>query len=136
MTDIAAMSALAGAKPVTPPVAETRKLAPDDEVVDQFQRTLNPQAAGITAPNATGQPQRVGGTLGDAILSGIEGLSTDVRRTWDVVRSSTKADANLLKLGDLMALQTQVIQFSFLSEMLGKAVTKTAQDLDALVKMQ
>jgi hypothetical protein len=139
--DIHAMSQLAGASGPVSGVQSAgagQPLAPDDLVVEDFQRALQgaPQAAEaqpVLASPAAGGAQGPR-TLGDAILSGIDRVSAEAKQTWEAAHA-VPAGPNI-GLHDLLTLQANFVKFSFLYEVIGKGISKSVQNLDSLVKMQ
>lgn len=135
--DINALSQMAGAAPLVPAVATPPPL-PDDLVISDFGHALN--GAGVAAgPGAAGTAPRpanlAGRTVGDAILAGMEQLSGETLNAWGVIKHKLPEGANIAT-ADLINFQASVLQFTFLYELVGKGVSKSAQNLDSLVKLQ
>ncbi len=144
----------------TVPVAPVSGLAADEAMVARFQRSL----AGAGASDDLAGPQDLGAvgspgagpanpgayrTFGDAILDGLGALSSQVQRAWNGVRGVGPADPNqpldpnatgpvnaLPKVGELMAMQRDMVEFSFMFEALGKGTSKAIDNTNQLVKMQ
>lgn len=97
-------------------------------------------------------------TVGDAILSGLGGLSRDLQNAWDSVRGvspGAKAEggakknpqgdhdaetpppgAGLPRVKELLEIQRSMVEFSFLFEAVGKGTSKAIENTNQLVKMQ
>lgn len=76
-----------------------------------------------------------GGTLGDAILGGIKNASADFQDKWASVQSVLEG-GKLTSVSEMLKLQLGVVQMSVQYEVLGKAVSRSTQNIDQLVKMQ
>ena len=84
-------------------------------------------APASTSPN--GNP-----TMGDAILSGLRGVSSDVSEKWNAV--SRALDMPNMQTADLLRLQLKVSQMSVEYDLVGKAISRSTQNVDQLVKLQ
>ena len=136
--DVRAMSQLAGAAPVEPlaPAAPALRAA-DDLVVEEFDSAIRPDAS-ATEPGRQPKaaPAAVGGkSLGDAILAGIEDVAGQSMASWREVQNGLNRSTGFTT-AEVINFQGQVIQFGFLYEVVGKAVSKAAQNIDSLVKLQ
>lgn len=141
--DVGAMSRMAGGLPITTPALSEVPKLPDDRVVEDFNGALNgpaqPAAAAAAAPAHEAEsptPVAPARTIGDAILAGIHAYSSDLRGAWQAIRTSGPQEGEALSVARLVQLQAHIVEFSVLSELVGKGVSKAVQDLDALVKMQ
>ena len=74
-------------------------------------------------------------TIGDSILAGMQGLSTDFKQSLGAVQSVLDG-GQAMTLADMLRVQMGVVQMSVQYELVGKAVSRTAQNLDQLVKLQ
>lgn len=137
--EITAMNQLAGAVAPTPPVA-IRALPPDDLVVDRFNEVMKAPATGaeLAIQNGAVIPDGKPGSLGEAILRGLTGMSKDLSRTWSAVQGTATGQLRAQELSPAILLEAQgkVLEFTVLYEIVGKGISKSAQSLDQLVKMQ
>lgn len=76
-----------------------------------------------------------GKSLGDAILGGIRNASADFQDKWASVQSVLD-NGNLTSVSDMLRMQLGLVQMSVQYEVLGKAVSRSTQNIDQLVKMQ
>jgi type III secretion protein I len=77
---------------------------------------------------------RVGGTLGDSILKGLQNVSEDFRKSWASVNATL--DGKVDSVSDLLKLQMGMAQVSLQFELIGKGVSRATQNIDQLVKLQ
>ncbi|MCF8161246.1 MAG: type III secretion system inner rod subunit SctI [Polaromonas sp.] len=74
-------------------------------------------------------------TMGDNILSGLQGLSSDFQQSVKTV-SAVLTDGANLSSADLLKVQVGLMQISVQYELIGKAVSRSTQNIDQLVKVQ
>lgn len=72
--------------------------------------------------------------LGEAIISTLQTASTDMSRNWSTAAQMV-AQPNLT-MADMLRLQMTVIQSSIQYELLGKAISKSTNNLDQILKTQ
>ena len=85
---------------------------------------------------ATGTPggPAVPRTLGDAILQGLQSASTDITNAWRATGEVlNKPD---ITVSDMLRVQTMLLQSSVQYELVGKAVSKSTQSLENILKTQ
>lgn len=135
--DLSAISRMAGAAPIADPVTTT-PVTPDDLVVERFQQALDPGAVPPAAGQAQVAPVANGetGTVGHTILNGLDDFSGRMRETWAAVQTGVNAQSAVMGMADLVKLQTHVVEFSVLFEVVGKGIQKAVADLESTVKMQ
>ena len=80
--------------------------------------------------NSDPEPQ----SAGEAILNGVRNLSSDFQSTWQSVVHAL--DGNQVTMTDMLKLQLALVQMSVQYEMVGKAISRSTQNIDQLVKMQ
>lgn len=76
-------------------------------------------------------------SVGDRILNGMQGVSNDFRNSWDSVNkvvNSTSGEA--VTMQEMLKLQMQLTQVTFQYDMVGKAVSRSTQNIDQLVRVQ
>lgn len=74
-------------------------------------------------------------TLGESILGGVSHLSEQFQQSWRSVHSALEG-GQLMPAGDLLKLQMGLTQMAIQYELVGKAVSRSTQNIDQLVKMQ
>jgi len=73
-------------------------------------------------------------TLGDAILQGLQSPSTDITSAWRATGEVlNKPD---ITVSDMLRVQTMLLQSSVQYELVGKAVSKSTQSLENILKTQ
>jgi type III secretion protein I len=76
-----------------------------------------------------------GGTMGESILSGLKNLSADFRQSWSTVNAALEAGPKMTNT-ELLKLQLGLTQMSVQYDLVGKAIGRSTQNLDQLVKLQ
>lgn len=73
-------------------------------------------------------------TLGDAILQGLQSASNDITRAW----ASTGEVLNKpdITVSDMLRVQTMLLQSAVQYELVGKAVSKSTQSIENILKTQ
>lgn len=134
--DINAASLIAG---LTAAPAPTTPVAPDALATARFEQVMNtPPGPGLD-PAATGTasplPAAENRTLGDNILAGMQNLSTDFQQSWKAVSQALEAGQDMTT-ADMLKLQLGLTQMSVQYDLVGKAISRSTQNLDQLVKLQ
>lgn len=113
-------------------------LPADDLAQDRFQQALDgPTSAPGASMPAPGSPAPAqGGSLGDAILSGIDRLSADFQQAWAQKNLALDSDPTTWSPAHLLQLQANVQTASTLMEVMGKGVNKVVQSVEQLTKVQ
>lgn len=74
-------------------------------------------------------------SMGERILTGMQGVSSDFQAAWKSV--SATLDGNpAIGMQDMLKLQMQLVQVSVQYDLVGKAVTRSTQNIDQLVRLQ
>jgi type III secretion protein I len=77
-----------------------------------------------------------GRTLGDNILGGLQRLSTDLQHTWTNVGDALSRMGPQPSVHDMLAVQMHLSTMSVQYELVSKAVSRSTQNIDQLVKLQ
>ena len=113
-------------------------LPADDLAQDRFQETLDgplsAPGAGLPTPGSTTAAQ--GGSLGDAILSGLNRLGADFQQAWSQKNLALASDSTAWTPSQLLQLQANVQTSSALMDVMGKGVSKVVQGVEQLTKVQ
>lgn len=97
---------------------------------------LGSQALGAALQNSgPGAANGQAPTLGESILGGVNNLSEQFQQSWRSVHSALEG-GQLMPAGDLLKLQMGLTQMAIQYELVGKAVSRSTQNIDQLVKMQ
>lgn len=138
--EIAALSA-ALMPALTAPAAPPAQLA-----TERFNAVMNaPDAAGPApvltglqsalqtafAPPVDAAPQ----TLGNQILASLRSTTTEYSEKWLGISGRLDAMATQPSVADMMRLQADLLHVSVNYEMVSKAVSRTTQNIDSLVRM-
>lgn len=114
-------------------------LAPDPLASAQFAQIMAPPPVASPAPASADTGVRAvaseNRTMGDNILSGMQGLSNDFQQSVKAV-SAVLTDGANLNVAELLKVQVALMQISVQYELIGKAVSRSTQNLDQLVKVQ
>ena len=73
-------------------------------------------------------------TLGDAILQGLQSASSDITNAWRATGEVLKKPD--ITVSDMLRVQTMLLQSSVQYELVGKAVSKSTQSLENILKTQ
>ncbi len=74
-------------------------------------------------------------SLGDRMLASLQGASDDFKGLWRTTESQINSEQNM-GVREMLSIQMQVTQISVGFEFLGKAVSRSTQNLDQLVRIQ
>lgn len=85
-----------------------------------------PESPAVALPTAS---------LGDRILNGLSGLSSDFTQSWKNVNAVLENGASV-STSDMLKLQMGLTQLSIQYDLVGKAISRSTQNIEQLVKMQ
>lgn len=139
--EIAALSAALAA----PLQAATPPSAPSSLATERFNALMN-------APEVTAAPELTGvqaalqsafavesaptlPSLGGQILSSLQTTAADFSQRWQGIASGLDQMATTPNIGDMLRVQGEMLQVSVQYELVGKAVSRTTQNIDSLVRM-
>ncbi|MCY1198926.1 MAG: type III secretion system inner rod subunit SctI [Achromobacter veterisilvae] len=136
--EIAALSA------ALPPILSTPPTPPAQLATERFNAVMSAPEAG--APSLTGLQSALQSafaapvdaapqTLGNQILASLRSTTTEYSEKWQGISSRMDAIASQPSVADMMRLQADLLQVSVQYEMVGKAVSRTTQNIDSLVRM-
>ena len=87
-----------------------------------------------TQPASTQANPSAPRTLGDAILQGLQSASNDITNAWRATGEVlNKPD---ITVSDMLRVQTMLLQSAVQYELVGKAVSKSTQSLENILKTQ
>jgi type III secretion protein I len=136
--EIAALSA------ALPPILNAPATPPAQLATERFNAVMN--APDVDAPALTGlqaalqtafappvdaAPQ----TLGNQILASLRNTTTEYSEKWQGISGRLDAMGAQPSVADMMRLQADLLHVSVNSEMVSKAVSRTTQNIDSLVRM-
>ncbi len=140
--DIAAVAIaqLAPLQTATPPVA------PTSLATERFNAIMNapdmgtvtgavPSTATIAQAPITPLIDTTSPTLGNQILSGLRTTAADFSQKWQNIAVGLDKTVTQPNIADMLRLQSELMQVSVQYELVGKAVSRTTQNIDAMVKM-
>ena len=136
--NIGAMGLLATVAPAALPSAAPVLPAADPLATARFSEIMNAQPTPVAEAVEAAYPMVAptgSRTLGDTILSGMQGLSTEFQQSWKTVNAVLDGGAAMTTY-DMLKLQMGLTQMSIQYDRVGKAISRSTQNLDQLVKMQ
>ena len=74
-------------------------------------------------------------TLCNQILSGLRSSAADFSQKWQNIAVGLDKTVTQPNIADMLRLQSELMQVSVQYELVGKAVSRTTQNIDAMVKM-
>lgn len=83
------------------------------------------------APDAVNEA----GSLGNQILAGLKTASTDYAQKWQDVTAGLNEMARNPSAANMLKVQSELLQVSVQYELVGKAVSRSTQNIDTLVRM-
>jgi len=102
-----------------------------DPVAVSVQATGQAPIGGSTSPSSEPATPR---TIGDAILQGLQSASNDITRAWaGTGEVLNKPD---ITVSDMLRVQTMLLQSAVQYELVGKAVSKSTQSIENILKTQ
>ncbi len=113
--------------------------APDARAAERFAEIM--QAGPVSADSATPDvlPAVVSAatsqTMGDKILGGLSSLSTDFQQSWKSVATVVNNDG-MMTTNEMLKLQMNLTQMSVQYDLIGKAISRSTQNVEQLVKIQ
>lgn len=137
--EIIASQLISAAMPGTE-VASTAA-TPDARATARFAEIM--EAGPASAPVATSAPPPTAfaasvdctQTLGDRILNGLSGASAEFQQSLKNVNAVLDG-SQAMTLSDLLKMQLNLTQVSIQYDLIGKAISRSTQNLDQLVKIQ
>lgn len=137
--EIAALSAvLIAPAQALPPAVPTA----DALTTERFNAVMNgPDSAGVTGVQSMLQssfpiaPLDTAPTLGGQILSGLRSVTTDFSAKWQGISTGLENMGAQPAISEMLRLQSQLLQVSVQYELVGKAVSRSTQNIDTLVRM-
>ena len=81
--------------------------------------------------------------LFDALANAADSLSSGLSQSWEAIRragptpaANSASEVPLPPVGEMLALQRNMVEFAFLFETIGKGTAKAIDNTNQLVKMQ
>ncbi|WP_241050096.1 type III secretion system inner rod subunit SctI [Achromobacter xylosoxidans] len=126
------------------PVLDTVKTTPSELVTERFAQLMAAPEAG--APALTGLQAALQtafapavdaapATLGNQILASLRSTTTEYSEKWQNISGRLDAMSSAPAIADMLRLQADLVQVSVQYELVGKAVSRTTQNIDSLVRM-
>lgn len=92
---------------------------------------LNESTAALALPPPPPQDR----TMGDSILASMQSVSSGFKQSMGMVQAALDS-GQAMTMSDMLRVQMGLAQVSVQYELVGKAVSRAAQNLDQLVKLQ
>ncbi len=127
-----------------PPVLSTPAAPPAQLAAERFVAIMAAPEAG--APALTGLQSALQSaftpavdaapaTLGNQILASLRNTTTEYSEKWQNISGRLDAMSSQPAIADMLRLQADLVQVSVQYELVGKAVSRTTQNIDSLVRM-
>jgi type III secretion system YscI/HrpB-like protein len=115
--------------------------APDTGAADRFRSLMAPDTTttdttSLHLPAVAPTDAAAPANLGDAILQKLHAMSGEMDAGWQTLTSVGGAADAAVTVPQMMKFQAAAMQTSFQFELVGKVVSKSESDIEALVKMQ
>jgi type III secretion protein I len=113
--------------------------APNAAAVQQFTALMQaPAPEAVAAASGTTEAAAVTGpqSVGDRVLNGMQSVSQDFRESWKRAAATLDPDGAAMDLGQMLSLQLHLTQASVQFDLVGKAISRSTQNLDQLVRVQ
>lgn len=109
----------------------------DDLAQDRFREVMNGPLPVDASTAGTPRPREPGAdkALGDAILSGVDQLTSEFQQAWAAAQQGRYADTSTWSAGQMIQLQGRLLEASVMLDVIGKGVSKAAQDIEQLTKL-
>lgn len=117
----------------------TARVAPDARAAVRFAEIMQtePVNASPASPDvlpavvATDSSQ----TMGERILGGLSSLSTDFQQSWKSVATVVNNEG-MVTTNEMLKLQMNLTQMAVQYDLVGKAISRSTQNVEQLVKIQ
>lgn len=114
--------------------------APDAAAVQRFAALMQPPAPeAVAAAVGTASVQAAAiapQSFGDRVLSGMQSVSNDFRESWTRAAGTLEPDGAAMSMQQMMSLQLHLTQASVQYDLMGKAISRSTQNFDQLVRVQ
>lgn len=112
--------------------------APDASATQRFAALMQTPAPETPATKAAAMQEGLApsGSVGDRILHGMHNVSSDMRDTWTRVSDTLRPAGPEISMQQMLSLQLHLTQASMQYDLLGKAVSRSTQNFDQLVRVQ
>lgn len=139
--EIAALSTALAAQALNNTGAGART-EPSSLAAERFNAIMNgteePRLNGVNAALQSAfsvAPPDAAPTLGSQILTGLRGVAGDFSDKWKDISHTLDGMGAQPAISDMLRLQTELLQVSVQYELIGKAVARSTQNIDTLVRM-
>lgn len=127
---------------VSAPVEQVQQVQPAPRPSDAFdaERFSRLMEAGKTeeAPriDACAPGDSKSDCLGDKVLTQLSSMSEEFNKTWSEVADVVSGPENSLSLQDMLKAQLHLVRVAAEYETIGKAIGKSTQNVDQMIRMQ
>lgn len=121
-------------------------LAPASQMAtEQFNAVMQAAAPSGVSPDAATSATAIADavppphgplSLGNQILGSLQSSSEDVSGRWQSISERLDQTSATPNVAELLQVQTQLLQVSIHYELVGKAIAKSTQNIDTMVRMQ
>jgi type III secretion protein I len=131
--DIAQVAAVAVSVPTSAYGVAPAPMASD---VDRFRALVSGEVAAPAAPVAQSTPPAEPANIGEVILKSLEGVRDRIQTAYTGIDGVIAPNAPPPSVTEVLALQYRLMQVNVEYELVSKVVSKSAQNLEQLVKVQ
>lgn len=133
LKDVAQAVAAPGPAPASPQAMERFNAIMQADTAQQATAAIPAGATEAAAAATSPGPL----SLGTQILGGLQKTAGEVSGQWtSITEQLGKASTATPNIADLLQVQTQLLQVSVQYELVGKAISKSTQNIDTMVRMQ
>lgn len=140
MPDLSAIDAIESIAPWSTKISQSPSTMQVSSVdAEAFSRLVQGQKTDAT-PEASQALTAVvpadSNTLGDSILRSLQSMGGEFSNAWGEIVKTSKPDNSPMSMTEALNVQWQMVTVSAQYEAIGKAIGKSAQDIDQLVRTQ
>ncbi|MBS1196642.1 MAG: EscI/YscI/HrpB family type secretion system inner rod protein [Proteobacteria bacterium] len=123
------------------PAVSASSVVPDSRATERFNEIMQSDPVVLVTTQqvqlpVVANPMQVANlNLGDRILNGLQGVSTDFQQSWKNVTAVLEG-GNTMTAADLLKMQMNLTQMSIQYDLVGKVISRSTQNIEQLVKIQ
>lgn len=114
----------------------TNTVQPSAMATNYFNHIMQTEPSTVPVANTVPEARLEPASLGNKILNNLQNTSAEINNGWQAVTKSIASQNAQPSMADLLQTQTQLLQASIHYELVGKAIAKSTQNIDSIVRMQ
>lgn len=104
---------------------------------ERFSRLMEAPSASTPTPQiAPTKSVSSADGLGDKVLARMSTMGDEFKKTWEQVADVVAGPDNSLSMQDMLKAQMHLVKVATEYEMIGKAIGKSTQNVDQMIRMQ